>query len=355
MYGAEHYASVGGIIDYNAVDDEQYIINDADIAAYNDALAGVQNALYFTTKMALEEKYEESMVKVSEAVDNFIVASVQLSVVEEVAEKAEVAQETNAVEDQIAVQEFVETNDVTLKQETVVEYNQSLEDIAVNARDAGAFLAASKSESLTSISDQHAQDYGQSMAEASISYSATNDILSVQWATNIGNISFHDFLTGDYVSAADVLGSGRSNLWRPTSVSAMSLEDTELKIGGVNLKGVWIAIVLSIGTTLAGGIWAVAEFYGRIESVEAAVASSGETAEKLTVLGTNLETIMENQKQLLDLRDRIAEVETTTTANDLLVKQFDEKVKSIDSRFSKINREIDDLWRGLDAASNPLK
>ena len=135
----------------------------------------------------------------------------------------------------------------------------------------------------------------------------------------------------------------------------MSLEDTELKIGGVNLKGVWIAIVLSIGTTLAGGIWAVAEFYGRIESVEAAVAGSGVTAEKLTVLGTNLETIMENQKQLLDLRDRIAEVETTTTANDLLVKQFDEKVKSIDSRFSKINREIDDLWRGLDAASNPLK
>lgn len=210
MYGAEYYASVGGIIDYNAVDDEQYIINDADIAAYNDALAGVQNALYFTTKMALEEKYEESMVKVSEAVDNFIVASVQLSVVEEVAEKAEVAQETNAVEDQIAVQEYVEQNDVSISNDTVMEYNQSLEDIAVNARDAGAFLAASKSESLTSISDQHAQDYGQSMAEASISYSATNDILSVQWATNIGSISFHDFLLGDYKTAAEVLGTGET-------------------------------------------------------------------------------------------------------------------------------------------------
>ena len=135
----------------------------------------------------------------------------------------------------------------------------------------------------------------------------------------------------------------------------MSLEDTELTIGGTKLRGVWIAIVLSIGTTLAGGIWAVAEFYGRIEAVESAVSGNGDTAEKLTVLGTNLETIMENQKQLLDLRDRIAEVENTTTANDILVKQFDEKVKSIDSRFGKINREIDDLWRGLDAASNPLK
>lgn len=135
----------------------------------------------------------------------------------------------------------------------------------------------------------------------------------------------------------------------------MSLEDTELTIGGTKLRGVWIAIVLSIATTMAGGIWAVAEFYGRIEAVEAAVSGNGDTAEKLTVLGTNLETIMENQKQLLDLRDRIAEVEKTTVENDLLVKQFDEKVKSIDSRFSKINREVDDLWRGLDAASNPLK
>lgn len=135
----------------------------------------------------------------------------------------------------------------------------------------------------------------------------------------------------------------------------MSLEDTELTIGGTKLRGVWIAIVLSIATTMAGGIWAVAEFYGRIEAVEAAVSGNGDTAEKLTVLGTNLETIMENQKQLLDLRDRIAEVEKTSVENDLLVKQFDEKVKSIDSRFGKINREVDDLWRGLDAASNPLK
>ena len=135
----------------------------------------------------------------------------------------------------------------------------------------------------------------------------------------------------------------------------MSLEDTELTIGGTKLRGAWIAIVLSIATTMAGGIWAVAEFYGRIEAVEAAVSGNGDTAEKLTVLGTNLETIMENQKQLLDLRDRIAEVEKTTVENDLLVKQFDEKVKSIDSRFIRINREVDDLWRGLDAASNPLK
>ena len=207
-FGAEAVASTGGVIDYSAVIPEEYLITDADVAAYSEAVAAVQDALYYTTQMALEEKAAQSMVKVSEAVDNFVVASHQLAVVEEVAEKAETAQETNNVDDQIAVQEYVETNDVSISQETVAEYNSALTDIAVNARDAGAFLAASKNESLTSISDQHAQDYGQSMAEASISYSATNDILSVQWATNIGSISFHDFLIGDYVSAADVLSTG---------------------------------------------------------------------------------------------------------------------------------------------------
>ena len=135
----------------------------------------------------------------------------------------------------------------------------------------------------------------------------------------------------------------------------MSLEDTELKIGGVNLRGVWIAIVLSIATTLSGGIWAVAEFYGRIEAVEDAVAGNSQMAEKLTIVGTNLETIMENQKELLDMRDRIAEVEKTSVENDLLVQQFKEKVDGIGGRFKKINREIDDLWKGLDALSNPLQ
>ena len=134
----------------------------------------------------------------------------------------------------------------------------------------------------------------------------------------------------------------------------MALEDTELTIGGTKLRGVWIAIVLSIGTTLAGGIWAVAEFYGRIEAVEEAVAGNGAAAEKLTALGATLETIMENQKELLDMRDRIAEVETTSDENDILVANFKQVVDGITKRFDKIDREIDDIWRGLDAASNPL-
>ena len=131
----------------------------------------------------------------------------------------------------------------------------------------------------------------------------------------------------------------------------MSLEETELKVGGVKLKGIWIALVLSIATTMAGGIWAVAEFYGRIEAVEEIVDTVVDSKEKLTKVGANLETIMENQKELLDMRDRIAEAEKTVAESKLIVEQAVSKVQGLD----KISTEIDDLWKGIDAVANPLK
>lgn len=131
----------------------------------------------------------------------------------------------------------------------------------------------------------------------------------------------------------------------------MSLEDTELKIGGVNLKGVWIAITLSIATTMAGGIWAVAEFYGRIQSVEAAVTAIPDASDKLIELGANLESIMENQKQLLDMRDRVAEMEKIMGESVIKVDQAAERVGEIKT----LKKEVEDLWRGMDALANPLK
>lgn len=131
----------------------------------------------------------------------------------------------------------------------------------------------------------------------------------------------------------------------------MSLEDTELKIGSVNLKGVWIAIVVSIATTMAGGIWAVAEFYARIEKVESAVTAIPDASDKLIELGANLESIMENQKQLLDMRDRVSEMEKIMGESVIKVEQAAGQVGQIKT----IKKEIDDLWRGMDALANPLK
>ena len=46
------------------------------------------------------------------------------------------------------------------------------------------------------------------------------------------------------------------------------LSDTELDINGTKLKGVWIAIVLTIGTSVGGTVWTASSLYSRLEAVE---------------------------------------------------------------------------------------
>ena len=48
----------------------------------------------------------------------------------------------------------------------------------------------------------------------------------------------------------------------------MSLAETELTIGGTSFKGVYIAILLSLATTLGGGVWTASSLYARLEAVE---------------------------------------------------------------------------------------
>ena len=46
----------------------------------------------------------------------------------------------------------------------------------------------------------------------------------------------------------------------------MSLEDTELKIGNTSFKGMWIAIVVTIGTSIGGTVWTASSFVLKIGS-----------------------------------------------------------------------------------------
>jgi chromosome segregation ATPase len=175
----------------------------------------------------------------------------------------------------------------------------------------------------------------------------------------------------------------------------MALDDLELNIGGQSFKGVYVAVVLSFASTLAGGIWTASEFFSRLEAQEAAVEAAGVTATtlqarfkdlresqlealqgyevtisnmkqslddndvqglqgKLAELGTNLEAIMEAQKGLLDLRDRVAAVEKTNAESVLKVENKIESLSKTDERLKRIQKEIDDLWDGLDSVVNPL-
>ena len=177
----------------------------------------------------------------------------------------------------------------------------------------------------------------------------------------------------------------------------MSIEEMELDVGGTKIRGVWIAIVFSFASTIGGGIWAASEFFSRLEALEETVdqsltqsdtvsqrfddfrevwtedkkslasdlsvaqtkiedANIDELQGKLATLGTNLATIMEQQRQLLEIQERIVEVEKQITETATLVQKAENMVEDagdIQTKLEKIEREIEDIWSGMDYLSNP--
>ena len=157
----------------------------------------------------------------------------------------------------------------------------------------------------------------------------------------------------------------------------MSLADTELSIGGVKLKGIYIALVFSLATTIGGFIWGASSLYGRLEAVEAVqvpdVAPLHESIQlieqqlkdndisqlsaKLATLGTNLTTISSQQEKLLEITTSVNNLEKEIEAMKSTVKQAElisDSIGDVDERMKVIMKEIDDIWLGLDAVAMPL-
>jgi len=157
----------------------------------------------------------------------------------------------------------------------------------------------------------------------------------------------------------------------------VSLAETELTIGGTSFKGVYIAILLSLATTLGGGVWTASSLYSRLESVESQQIpdiapleekillveqelSANDVSQlqgKLATLGVSLKTIAEQQEKLLlirndvnDMKQKVAEMKATVQKAELLSADIKDFTKDV----SVAKREIQDLWDAMDYLSNPL-
>ena len=79
---------------------------------------------------------------------------------------------------------------------------------------------------------------------------------------------------------------------------------------------------------------------------------------KLATLGVNLITIMEQQEKLLLIDENVDDLEKDIETMKATVAKAELMTKSMQDLQTKINvitREIDDLWKGMDYISNPLK
>lgn len=139
----------------------------------------------------------------------------------------------------------------------------------------------------------------------------------------------------------------------------MSLEDTELKIGGTSFKGVWIAIVLGIGSTIGGGVWTASSLYSRLEAVEATqIPDVSPIQQNLATLGTRLETLLSQQEKLLELNTDVSKLANDIEAIKGTVAKAEiiiEDIGDVDSKITTLTKEVEDLWQGMDYLSNPLK
>ena len=158
----------------------------------------------------------------------------------------------------------------------------------------------------------------------------------------------------------------------------MNLAETELSIGGVKLKGIYIVLVASLATTLGSFVWTASSLYGRLEKVEAVVIPDIVPLEekvllieqelkandvsklqgKLAELGTNLVIINDQQTGLLTIQNQVNTLEKDIETMKSTVKQAELIVADMaDSKdtLDKLKVEASDLWQAVEYLGNPLK
>lgn len=137
------------------------------------------------------------------------------------------------------------------------------------------------------------------------------------------------------------------------------MEDAELKVGGYTFRAAHLVFIAPLVSALAGGIYysydVVNRFLGveagfeevldatsRIQTLEQAIADNNVRglAERLANISTQMTTVLEQQRDLLDLRSKVERAELITNG--------------IDAKIDALKTDLDSTWDAIDALEKPL-
>ena len=189
----------GGKIDYSQSE------------AYNQALAAVQNTNYTYDPGAQEyfnEQVDVAMNEVNMAVDTFVEASQAVIEVVVVNEMAQDAQNAGDEREAIALQEYIEANDVILADAEVDMYNEALDSVESAAQVAAAYMAVANDENLVAEADQMAYDMRVTYAEAATSFFDI-ETQGVWVSFNGGDTVQGLMLSGYFVTVESIIEEGQ--------------------------------------------------------------------------------------------------------------------------------------------------
>ena len=133
----------------------------------------------------------------------------------------------------------------------------------------------------------------------------------------------------------------------------------ELKVGGFTFKGVYLAAAIPLFGSLSGGIYygydVVNRFWGveeavvetldaisRIQALEQTIGDNNVSGlnTQLSQISTQMVTILEQQKALLDLRSKVERAELITNG--------------IDDKLKQLKADLDSTWDAIDELGKPL-
>jgi hypothetical protein len=202
--GMHSYASQGKIAPTGTVQGGKISYDQSD--AYNQALAAVQNAVYTYNPGAQEyfdNQADQAMNEVNTAIDTFVEASQAVIEVVVVNQMAQDAQEAGDERGAMALQEYIEANDVVLADAEVDFYNESLENVESAAQVAAAYFAVANDEDLVAAADDMAYDIRVTYQEAATSFfdAATQAV----WVSFDGGETIQGLTLGGYFVTVEAI------------------------------------------------------------------------------------------------------------------------------------------------------
>jgi hypothetical protein len=200
--GAVYSAGQGDILAPGVMQDAS--ITEAMRLDYNSDIQGVIDATYYNAELLFQDQHTAAMANLDSAVDQLVAATAVLMEVQAV---ANMAANADTVQEQMAFQTILTNNDMTISAADVSNYNNALGAVQTYARDAGAFLAASRNATMTGTVDAYAANSGTSLYGATVAYSPTFDIMNIS-AANVFGIGLQGLLGADTVTLADVYAAG---------------------------------------------------------------------------------------------------------------------------------------------------
>jgi hypothetical protein len=220
---AQEYSYHGHSMSDGTVSSSAHITTEQ-LQAYNMALSGMSTYLpYGSVQDVLNERATQELELMDNAIDTFTEVVVEMVQVVEVAEMAEAA---STPDEEAEVQEFVAANQevLTISQEEVETYNQSIDDIETHANQASAFIAVAENQEAVDFLEQGAENNNTTAEQANLTYSSNNQWVKMSWAGT--NNATAVYLNGQnygldlYATEADILTVGGQSEYYLTGPTA---------------------------------------------------------------------------------------------------------------------------------------